>query len=100
MDKGSGFKVKLVEIFPRKALSLQKHFKRSEHWVVVEGRAKITKGKKTSFFSANKSTFIPLGCIHRLENPTNYPLRIVEVQSGPYLEEDDIIRIKDNFHRV
>jgi len=100
LDEGSGFKIKLVEVTPKKALSLQKHLRRSEHWIVVEGRAKITKGKKICYVSANESTFIPIGCVHRLGNPTNHPLKIVEVQNGDYLEEDDIIRIKDDFQRV
>ncbi len=100
LDKGSGFKIKLVEVLPKKALSLQKHSRRSEHWVVIEGRAKITKGRNISYVNVNESTFIPLGHIHRLENPTGYPLKIVEVQSGKYLEEDDIIRLKDDFQRA
>lgn len=100
LDEGLGFKVKLVEVLPKKALSLQKHSRRSEHWVIVEGRAKITKGRNISYVDANESTFIPLGHIHRLENPTGYPLKIVEVQSGNYLEEDDIIRLKDDFQRA
>ena len=89
-----------MEVLPKKALSLQKHSRRSEHWVVVEGRAKITKGKNISYVDANESTFIPLGHIHRLENPTSYPLKIVEVQSGDYLEENDITRLKDDFQRI
>ena len=100
LDEGLGFKIKLVEVLPKKALSLQKHSRRSEHWVVVEGRAKITKGKHVSYVDANESTFIPIGRIHRLENPTSYPLKIVEVQSGKYLEEDDIVRLKDDFERI
>ena len=95
-----GFKVKLVEILPKKALSLQRHSRRSEHWVVVEGKAKITKVRRVHYIKMNESTFIPMGCIHRLENPTEHPLKIIEVQSGAYLEEDDIIRLKDDFQRV
>ncbi|MBU2063250.1 MAG: phosphomannose isomerase type II C-terminal cupin domain, partial [Candidatus Omnitrophica bacterium] len=98
--RGSGFKIKLVEVSPRKALSLQKHMRRSEHWIVVEGRAKITKGKKVHYLNANKSSFIPVRHVHRLENPTDSLLKIIEVQSGDYLEEDDIVRIKDNFERI
>ncbi|MBU0635311.1 MAG: mannose-1-phosphate guanylyltransferase/mannose-6-phosphate isomerase [Candidatus Omnitrophica bacterium] len=100
LDRGSGFKIKLVEVSPRKALSLQKHMRRSEHWIVVEGRAKITKGKKVNYLNANKSSFIPVRHVHRLENPTDSLLKIIEVQSGDYLEEDDIVRIKDNFERI
>lgn len=100
LDRGSGFKIKLVEVLPRKSLSLQRHMRRSEHWVVVEGRAKITKDKKIYYVNANESTFIPLRYTHRLENSTDSPLKIVEVQSGDYLEEDDIIRLKDDFERT
>ena len=100
LDKGSGFKIKLVEVAPQKALSLQRHFRRSEHWVVVEGRAKIVRGKKIYYVNSNESTYIPLRYAHRLENPTASPLKIVEVQSGDYLEEDDIVRLKDDFQRA
>ena len=99
LDKGFRFKIKLVEVAPKKALSLQRHMRRSEHWVVVEGKAKITKGKKVYYVNANESTFIPKEFTHRLENPTDFPLKIVEVQSGDYLEEDDIVRLKDDFER-
>ncbi|MFH1338471.1 MAG: mannose-1-phosphate guanylyltransferase/mannose-6-phosphate isomerase [Candidatus Omnitrophota bacterium] len=100
LDRGSGFKVKLVEVAPKKALSLQKHTRRSEHWVVVEGQARIIKGRKAYYVNANESTFIPVCYVHRLENPTDSPLKIVEVQSGGYLEEDDIVRLKDDFERA
>lgn len=100
LDLGDGFKVKQVEVKPGKALSLQYHKKRSEHWVVVEGTARIVKGKKTAVYRANESTYIPVGCIHRLSNPTkNTVLKIIEVQAGKYLEEDDICRLKDDFGR-
>lgn len=101
LDMGEGFKVKLVEVKPKQCLSLQYHKKRSEHWVVVEGTAKIVKGKKAYTFSANESTYIPIGCTHRLANPSDcLPLKIVEVQAGKYLEEDDIVRLKDDFGRA
>ncbi|MFC1658755.1 mannose-1-phosphate guanylyltransferase/mannose-6-phosphate isomerase [Candidatus Omnitrophota bacterium] len=100
LDKGSGFKIKLVEVAPQKSLSLQRHNRRSEHWVVVEGKAKVTKGKKSYYVNSNESTYIPLRYAHRLTNPTSYPLKIVEVQSGDYLEEDDIVRIRDDFERI
>ena len=100
LDTGLGFKTKLVEVWPRKSISLQKHFRRSEHWVIVEGRARIIKGKKAYYVNASESSFIPVGCVHRLENPTNSPLKIVEVQCGNYLEEDDIVRLKDEFGRT
>jgi mannose-1-phosphate guanylyltransferase/mannose-6-phosphate isomerase len=99
LDNGLGFKVKLVEVKPNMALSLQKHKKRSEHWVVVEGTAKIFKGRKSYYVRSNESTFIPISCVHRLMNPTDSVLRIVEVQTGAYLEEDDIVRLKDDFGR-
>ncbi|RJO63989.1 MAG: mannose-1-phosphate guanylyltransferase/mannose-6-phosphate isomerase [Candidatus Omnitrophota bacterium] len=99
LDMGRGFKIKLVEVKPRSALSLQYHRKRSEHWVVVEGQAKIIKRKKSIYLNANESTFIPLSCTHRITNPKDTWLRIVEVQAGSYLEEDDIVRLKDYFGR-
>jgi mannose-1-phosphate guanylyltransferase/mannose-6-phosphate isomerase len=100
LDIGPRFKVKLVEVNPHKALSLQSHRKRSEHWVVTEGTAKIVKGRKTYFLYENQSTFIPLACIHRIINPTDSVLKIIEVQAGDYLGEDDIVRLKDYFGRT
>ncbi|MFH1691072.1 MAG: mannose-1-phosphate guanylyltransferase/mannose-6-phosphate isomerase [Candidatus Omnitrophota bacterium] len=100
LDIGIGFKIKLIEVLPQKALSLQLHKKRSEHWVVVEGRAKVIKDEDVSFVEVNESTFIPPLCPHRLINPENSILKIVEVQAGSYLEEDDIIRLKDDFCRL
>jgi mannose-1-phosphate guanylyltransferase/mannose-6-phosphate isomerase len=101
LELGEGFKVKLVEVKPGKALSLQYHKKRSEHWVVVEGTARIVKGKRSFIFEANESTYIPIGCAHRLSNPLkDKTLKIIEVQAGKYLEEDDIVRIKDDFGRT
>ena len=100
LEIGDGFKVKLVEVKPGCALSLQLHKKRSEHWVVVEGKAKISRGRRSYIFNANESTYIPVGCAHRLMNPTKSALKIIEVQAGKYLEEDDIIRLKDDFGRT
>lgn len=100
LDIGIGFKIKLIEVFPQKALSLQLHKKRSEHWVVVEGRAKVIKDATVSYIGVNESTFIPPLCPHRLINPESSVLKIVEVQAGSYLEEDDIVRLKDDFCRV
>ncbi|MDD4940802.1 MAG: mannose-1-phosphate guanylyltransferase/mannose-6-phosphate isomerase [Candidatus Omnitrophica bacterium] len=100
LDMGDGFKVKQVEVKPGCALSLQYHKKRSEHWVVVEGTAKIVRGRKSFLFDANESTYIPVGCKHRLCNPSkDQVLKIIEVQAGKYLEEDDIVRLKDDFGR-
>lgn len=99
LEIGYGYKVKLVEIKPKHSLSVQYHKKRSEHWVVVEGIARIIKKKRSFTLRPNESTYIPAGCLHRLTNPANTPLKIIEVQTGNYLEEDDIIRIKDDFGR-
>ncbi len=100
LEIGEGFKVKLVEVRPGKALSLQYHKKRSEHWVVVEGTARITRGKRSFIYEANESTYIPINCIHRLTNHLkDKTLKIIEVQAGKYLEEDDIVRLKDDFQR-
>ncbi|MFH1772697.1 MAG: phosphomannose isomerase type II C-terminal cupin domain [Candidatus Omnitrophota bacterium] len=99
LSEGAGFKVKLVEVMPHKKLSLQKHNKRSEHWVVVEGRAKVTHEKNEHYLGENESIYIPIEGIHRLENLDDIILKIVEVQCGSYLEEDDIERIDDDFGR-
>lgn len=85
---------------PGERLSLQKHHHRSEHWVVVSGTAKVTCGDHEHMVNVNESTFIPIGRCHRLENPGLIPLVIIEVQSGEYLGEDDIIRFKDDYQRV
>ena len=99
LNVGKGYKVKLIEVSPHKKLSLQSHKHRSEHWVVVKGKAKITNCKKVYCLKKNESAYIPKGEIHRLENNTKTPLRIVEVQCGSYLKEDDIERIKDDYGR-
>ena len=90
LNEGRGFKVKIVEILPYKRLSLQKHKNRSEHWVVVEGLAKITNADKSYLLDENESAYIPKRGIHRLENPIDRPLKIIEVQCGQYTDEDDI----------
>ena len=99
IDTGYNFQVKRILVNPGAKLSLQKHLHRAEHWVVVSGVAKITCGKKIYNLEKNQSTYIPKGEIHRLENIENYPLEIIEVQTGNYLGEDDIIRLKDDFQR-
>jgi mannose-1-phosphate guanylyltransferase/mannose-6-phosphate isomerase len=99
LQEGFGFKIKLIEIAPHKRLSLQRHKNRAEHWVVVSGMAKTTSGQKVSLVRSNQSIYIPQGKKHRLENTTNQPLRIVEVQTGNYLGEDDIERFDDDFKR-
>ena len=99
IDSGDQFKVKRLQVNPGASLSLQKHSKRAEHWVVVKGTAEVTCGEKTLTLRKNESTFIPLGVVHRLSNRSADSLEIIEVQSGAYLGEDDIIRIKDSYRR-
>lgn len=99
LQQGIGFKIKLIELTSKKRLSLQRHKSRAEHWVVVSGMAKITSDGKESFVRSNESVYIPKGKKHRLENPLRMPLKIVEVQTGMYLEEDDIERFEDDFTR-
>jgi mannose-1-phosphate guanylyltransferase/mannose-6-phosphate isomerase len=96
----AGSQVKLIEVNPGAALSLQYHHKRAEHWVVVVGEAWITRGDTAFALKANESTFIPIGMPHRLENRTDEPLRIIEVQVGSYLGEDDIVRLEDRYRRT
>ena len=100
IDRGERYQVKRITVKPGAKLSLQMHHQRAEHWVVVSGTAKVTKGDKTFTLSENESTYIPVGEIHALENPGEVPLEIIEVQSGPYLGEDDIVRFEDIYGRV
>lgn len=100
IKEGKGFKIKLVEVEPGKRISLQYHNFRSEHWVIVQGVAKITCSNKCMYAKRNESVFIPPKTVHRLENDSNVLLRIVEVQSGDYISEDDIIRLKDDYERI
>ena len=99
IDVGERYQVKRITVSPGASLSLQKHHHRAEHWIVVKGTAKVTCGENTMILSENQSTYIPLGEVHRLENPGCIPLEIIEVQSGSYLGEDDIIRFEDNYGR-
>lgn len=99
IDKGCGFKVKRIQVKPGASLSLQKHHHRAEHWIVVSGTAEITNGDKVFTLTQNQSTYIPLGEVHRLANPGSTPLEIIEVQSGSYLGEDDILRFEDKYGR-
>lgn len=99
IDEGGRFKVKRILVNPKASLSLQKHHHRAEHWIVVQGTAEITRGGETLLLSENQSTYIPLGEVHRLANPGNIPLEIIEVQSGSYLGEDDIVRFDDQYGR-
>ena len=99
MLDAQNYKIKKIVVKPKKRLSLQKHFHRSEHWVVVSGSAIVTLGDKEFFLKANESTYIPMGQIHRLENPGKIDLVMIEVQVGQYLGEDDIVRLEDDFNR-
>ena len=99
IDIGQNFQVKRILVNPGAKLSLQKHLHRAEHWVVVRGIAKITRGDEIFYLKENQSTYISQGKKHRLENIENYPLEIIEVQTGNYLGEDDIIRLKDDYQR-
>ncbi|MFM0335439.1 mannose-1-phosphate guanylyltransferase/mannose-6-phosphate isomerase [Paraburkholderia fungorum] len=99
IDRGERFQVKRIVVTPGARLSLQLHHHRAEHWVVVRGTARVTRGDEQFLLSENESTFIPLGTRHRLENPGKVPLEIIEIQSGTYLGEDDIVRFDDNYGR-
>ncbi len=100
VDEGPRFKVKRIMVKPGASLSLQMHHHRAEHWIVVKGTAEVTVGERVILLSENESTFIPLGHKHRLANPGKVPLEIIEVQSGSYLGEDDIVRFEDTYGRV
>jgi len=100
IDEGGRFKVKRIQVKPGASLSLQKHHHRAEHWIVVKGTAEITNGSKVLLLVENQSTYIPLGEVHRLANPGTIPLEIIEVQSGSYLGEDDIVRFEDTYGRT
>jgi mannose-1-phosphate guanylyltransferase/mannose-6-phosphate isomerase len=100
IDEGGRFKVKRIQVKPKASLSLQKHHHRAEHWIVVTGTAEITKGDQVITLTENQSTYIPLGEVHRLANPGSIPLVIIEVQSGSYLGEDDIVRYEDDYGRT
>jgi mannose-1-phosphate guanylyltransferase/mannose-6-phosphate isomerase len=99
IDMGERFQVKRIMVKPGEKLSLQMHHHRAEHWIVVSGTALVTVGDKEVLLSENQSTYIPLGVTHRLENPGKLPLHLIEVQSGSYLGEDDIVRFEDNYGR-
>jgi mannose-1-phosphate guanylyltransferase/mannose-6-phosphate isomerase len=99
VDEGERFKVKRIQVKPGASLSLQMHHHRAEHWIVVKGMAEITNGDKVFMLTENQSTYIPKGQTHRLKNPGDTPLEIIEVQSGLYLGEDDIVRFEDSYGR-
>ena len=94
------YQVKQIVVEPGGSLSLQKHHHRAEHWIVVKGTARVTIGEVVKLLSENQSIYVPLGAVHRLENPGLIPLTLIEVQSGPYLGEDDIVRLEDIYSRT
>ncbi len=98
LESQERYKIKIIKINPSSGMSLQKHYHRYEHWVVVNGTAKITNGKEVFLLHENQSSYIPAGVIHRLENPGTIPLEIIEVQIGSYLGDDDIIRYDNEYH--
>jgi len=99
IDTGDRYQVNRIRVKPGASLSLQLHHHRAEHWIVVKGTALVQRGEETMLLSENESTYIPVGTKHRLTNPGKIPLEIVEVQSGPYLDEDDVIRYEDSYGR-
>ena len=99
MDVGERHQVKRISVRPGAKLSLQMHHHRAEHWIVVKGTALVTRGDEQVLLTENQSTYIPLGVTHRLENPGKTDLEIIEVQSGSYLGEDDIVRFEDTYGR-
>ncbi|RME62747.1 MAG: cupin domain-containing protein, partial [Alphaproteobacteria bacterium] len=100
IDRGARFQAKRITVNPGAKLSLQAHRHRAEHWIVVAGTARVTRGEDVFTLRENESTFIPAGTRHRLENPGKTPLHLVEVQSGAYLGEDDIVRFEDSYGRT
>ena len=100
IDQGDRFQVKRISVKPGGTLSLQMHHHRAEHWIVVSGTAKVTRGDDEIILAENQSAYIPLGVVHRLENPGKIPLELIEVQSGNYLGEDDIVRFEDKYGRT
>jgi mannose-1-phosphate guanylyltransferase/mannose-6-phosphate isomerase len=97
--EGPRYKIKEIVVNPGASLSYQLHYHRSEHWVIIEGTAKITREDSSEILIENQSTYIPVGMKHRVENPGRIPLKIIEVQNGPYLGEDDIVRFEDVYGR-
>ena len=100
LDEADGFKVKRIEVLPGKRLSYQKHAQRAEHWVVVQGRAKVTLDDNDVIVEAGEAIDIAIGAAHRVENPGTETLVFIEVQRGGYLGEDDIVRLQDDFGRA
>ena len=100
LDEGDNFKVKRIEVLPGKRLSYQKHSQRAEHWVIVQGTARVTLDDRNHIVSAGEAIDIAIGSAHRVENPGDELLVFIEVQRGSYLGEDDIVRLQDDFGRV
>ena len=100
LDEGRNFKVKRIEVLPSKRLSYQRHARRAEHWMVVEGAAKVTLDGAEMTVGCGETVDIPVGAAHRVENPGGGPLVFIEIQRGDYLGEDDIVRLEDDFGRV
>lgn len=100
LEEGPGYKIKRIVVLPKHRLSLQLHYHRSEHWIVVAGTAKVTCGSEEKVITANQSTYVPPCTKHRLENPGVIPLILIEVQNGQYLGEDDIVRFSDDYARA
>ena len=100
IDNGARYQVKRITVKPGEKLSVQMHHHRAEHWIVVSGTASVTCGEETFLLSENQSTYIPLGEVHCLENPGKVELELIEVQSGSYLGEDDIVRFVDQYGRA
>lgn len=100
IDNGQRYQVKHISVKPGEKLSLQMHHHRAEHWIVVSGTAKVTNGERTFLVTENESTFIPVGSVHSLENPGKVTLEVIEVQSGSYLDEEDIVRLEDRYGRI
>ena len=99
IDHGARYQVKRIVVTPGHRLSLQKHYHRAEHWVVVKGTAEVTCGDKVTIVHENESIYLPIGSVHRLTNPGKINLELIEVQTGSYLGEDDIVRIEDEYKR-
>jgi mannose-1-phosphate guanylyltransferase/mannose-6-phosphate isomerase len=99
LEDGHHYRIKRITVPPGRRLSLQMHHHRSEHWVVVNGTARVTLDGKEFLLRKGESTFVPIGAVHRLENPGLIPLEIIEVQIGDHITEDDIVRFSDDYHR-
>ena len=100
LDAGARYQVKRITVKPGGVLSLQKHYHRAEHWVLVRGAAEVTRGAETIGFHENESIYLPIGCVHRMANRGKISLELIEVQVGSYLGEDEILRIEDVYKRV